>query len=184
MTEAIAATSFEDFLVAETKSQVRHELVGGRVYVMSGGTERHELTAQAIWERLVPGARVHGCRAFVGNRLLRTPSTATYYPDVMVVCDPAANEHYETSPTLIIEVLSPSTESTDRREKAENYARIESLDSYVLVHPAFRRIEVAVRDKADQWRWSALGPGDVWYSAYGDIDVNMLYDAIDAEATT
>jgi Uma2 family endonuclease len=184
MTEAIAHISFKDFLAAETRSPVRHELVGGRVYAMAGGTERHDLTAQALWEALVPGARADGCRAFVGNRLLKTPSTATYYPDVMVVCGRAPDEHYETTATLIAEVLSPSTEGTDRREKAESYGRIDSLDTYVLVHPAFRRIEVASRDEAGQWRWSALGPGDVWYSPYGDIDVDAFYDAIDAEATT
>jgi hypothetical protein len=54
----------------------------------------------------------------------------------------------------------------------------------VLVHPAFRRIEVASRDEAGQWRWNALGPGDVWYSPFGDIDVDAFYDAVDAEATT
>jgi Uma2 family endonuclease len=184
MTEAIANTSFEDFLAAETKSPDRHELVGGRVYVMAGGTERHDLAAQALWETLVAGARTNGCRAFIGNRLLKTPSMATYHPDVMVVCGRAADEHYETNPTLIVEVLSPSTESIDRREKAENYARIESLHTFALMHPMFRRIEVARRDDAGQWRWNAFGPGDVWCTAYGDVDVDAIYDSIDADATT
>lgn len=184
MTEAIAFTTFEEFLAAESRSDVRHELVGGRVYVMAGGTERHDLAAQALWERLAPGARAAGCRSFIGNRLLRTPSSATYYPDVMVVCDRAANERYETRPSLVVEVLSPSTESIDRREKAESYATIESLHTYALLNPAFRRIEIATRDATGHWAWKALGPGEVWQSTFGDIDVDTLYDAIDAEATT
>ena len=184
MTEAIAYTTFEDFLAAETASPVRHELVGGRVYVMAGGTERHDLTAQAIWERLIAGVRASGCRAFVGNRLLKTPSAATYYPDVLVACGRAADDHYETSPTLLIEVLSPSTETTDRREKAENYARIESLQTYVLAHPLFRRLEIATRDTDGGWRWHAVGSGDVWCSPYGDIDVDEVYIAIEEDATT
>lgn len=184
MTEAIAFTTFEEFLAAESRSEVRHELVGGRVYVMAGGTERHDLAAQALWERLAPGARAGGCRSFIGNRLLRTPSSATYYPDVMVVCDRAANERYETRPSLVVEVLSSSTESIDRREKAESYARIESLHTYALLNPLFRRIEIATRDAAGHWAWKALGPGDVWQSPFGDIDLDALYDAIDAEATT
>ena len=184
MTEAIAYMTFADFLAAETASPLRHELVGGRVYVMAGGTERHDLTAQGLWERLIPGVRASGCRAFVGNRLLKTPSTATYYPDVLVACGHAPDDHYETSPTLVIEVLSPSTESVDRREKAENYARVESLHTYVLAHPIFRRLEIATRDTSGGWRWHAVGPGDVWVSSYGDIDVDELYDAIDADATT
>ena len=76
MTEAIAYTTFEDFLSGEVASEVRHELVGGRLYAMAGGTERHDLAAQAVWEAVVAGARRSGCRAFVGNRLLKTPSTA------------------------------------------------------------------------------------------------------------
>ncbi len=184
MTEAVANITFEDFLAAETVSPVRHELVGGRVYVMAGGTERHDLTAQALWEALIAGARANGCRAFVGNRLLKTPSTATYYPDVMVVCERAADARYETAPTLVAEVLSPSTEAVDRREKAENYARIGSLRAYALVHPVFRRIEVASRDSVGRWTWQAFGAGDVWCSAYGDVVIDALYDAIDADATT
>jgi Uma2 family endonuclease len=163
MTEAIV--TFEDFLATETRSPIRHELVGGRVYVRAGATERHDLAAQALWEVLVPGARAKGCRAFVGNRLLRTPSMATYYPDLTVVCGGAADEHYETDSTLVAEVLAPSTEAVDRREKAESYARISSLQTYVLMHPVFRRIEIAGRDEAGRWTWHAVGPGDVWYSA-------------------
>jgi Putative restriction endonuclease len=52
---------------------VRHELVGGRVYAMSGGTGRHDLAAQLLYEMLVDEARTRRCRTFVGNRLLRTP---------------------------------------------------------------------------------------------------------------
>jgi Uma2 family endonuclease len=184
MTEAIAYTTFEAFVSAEQSSEVRHELVGGRLYAMAGGTERHDLTAQAVWAALVAGARRSGCRAFIGNRLVKTPSTAAYYPDVMVVCDRAADDHFETDPALIVEVLSPSTEGIDRREKAESYARIDSLRSYVLVHPIFRRIEIAERDELGGWRWRAAGPGDVWLTAFGDIDIDALYDAIDADATT
>jgi Uma2 family endonuclease len=184
MTEAIAATSFDDFVAAEAASPVRHELVGGRVYVRAGGTERHDLTAQALWEQLIPGARAAGCRAFVGNRLLRTPSAATYYPDVLVTCGPAADDRYETVASLVIEVLSPSTERSDRREKAESYARIDSPETYVLADPNFRWLEVAERDSRGGWRWRAVGPGDVWISRFGDVDIDALYDAVDADATT
>jgi hypothetical protein len=71
MTEAIACTSFDEFVAAESHSEVRHELVGGRVCAMAGDTERHDLAAQGLWERLAEGARARGCRAFIGNRLLR-----------------------------------------------------------------------------------------------------------------
>jgi hypothetical protein len=52
------------------------------------------------------------------------------------------------------------------------------------VHPMFRRIEVADRDESGHWRWNAFGPGDIWCSAYGDVEVDELYDSIETEATT
>lgn len=48
----------------------------------------------------------------------------------------------------------------------------------------FRRIEIADRDEQGRWRWRAIGPGDVWFSAYGDVDVDEVYEAIDTDATT
>lgn len=182
MTETIAYTTFEQFLASEIDSQERHELVGGRVYAMAGGTERHDLTAQALYERLVAGARPAGCRTFHGNRLLRVSASESYYPDVMVVCGSRADEHYETSPGLIVEVLSPSTESTDRREKAAVYRSIPALAMYLLVSPLFRRIERATRDASGEWRWRAFGPGEVLGTAFADVDVDVLYDRVDAEA--
>ena len=83
-----------------------------------------------------------------------------------------------------MEVLSPSTDSIDRREKADSYATIGSLHTYALLNPGFRRIEIATRDATGHWAWTALGPGEVWQTTFGDIDVDALYDAIDAEATT
>lgn len=182
MTEAIAFTTFEQFLAAEIESPQRHELVGGRVYAMSGGTERHDLTAQAMYERLVGGARQGGCRTFHGNRLLKLSKSESYYPDVMVICGSRADEHYETSPGLIVEVLSPSTESTDRREKAVAYRSIPSLAMYLLVSPVFRRIERATRDASGEWQWRAFGPGELLPTPFVDIVVDELYDAVDAEA--
>ncbi len=61
-------------------------------------------------------------------------SDAFYYPDVMVVCDPAdKNRYYRERPTIIIEVLSPDTERTDRREKANADRQIPTLAAYIMV---------------------------------------------------
>ncbi len=127
MTEAIAVVSFDGFLAREQRSERRHELVGGRVYAMSGGSERHDLAAGLVYELLASGARASGCRPFTSNRLVRTRSGNAYYPDVMVVCGQAPHRLYETDPALIVEVLPPSTADVDRREKAVAYAEAMSL---------------------------------------------------------
>lgn len=186
MTEAIAYVSFAEFLEGEVLGEVRHELVGGRVYAMAGGTERHDLTAGLIFHALTPGALRAGCRPFNGNRILHTPSGSAYYPDVMVVCGRAPDRRHETGASLIVEVLSPSTANVDRREKAIAYAAIPALRQLLLVHPDERRIEVAqpAKGSGHVLAWESYGPGQVVFTGYGNIAVDDLYDTIDRTATT
>lgn len=183
MSEAIAWVSLDDFVAGEERSERRHELVGGRLYLMAGGSERHDLAAGLLYEQVAGPARSAGCRPFTANRIVHTRHDAAYYPDVMVVCGPAAHRRYETDPTLVIEVLSPSTADTDRREKALAYAASPALRQLLLVDPDRRRIEVAQRS-ANELTWQAYGPGDVIVTDYGPIDIDAFYDQLDATATT
>lgn len=184
MAEAIAVTSFGDFLDGEERSERRHDLVGGRVYAMAGGSERHDLAAGLLYESLAAGARARGCRPFSSNRLVRTRSGNAYYPDVMVACGPAPHRRYETDPALLVEVMSPSTADVNRREKAVAYAELTSLHLLVLVDPDARRIELARPSNGVIDAWEVYGPGDVLATEFGDIDVDALYDVIDRTATT
>lgn len=116
------------------------------------------------------------------NRLVRVGPSG-YYPDVLVVCGPAEHRLYEADATLVVEVLSPSTQDTDRREKAIGYATLPSLRTYVLADPDRRRLEVAsVRD--GQLTWRAFGASDVVPTDDGVLDVDRVYDQVDASATT
>jgi len=184
MTEAIAVTSFEDFLEGEQRGERRHELVGGRVYAMAGGSERHDLAAGLIYELLAGAARAQGCRPFTSNRLVRTRGGTAYYPDVMVACGSAPHRLYETDPALLVEILSPSTAAIDRREKAVAYAEAASLRLLVLVDPDARRIELARPANGAIDAWEVRGSGDVVATEFGDIDVDALYDLLDRTATT
>lgn len=179
--EELPYVTFADYLAIDEASQVRHEWVGGRVYAMSGGTERHGLMSGLLYAAVAAGAFGAGCRPFQEGRRLK-PGLVSYYPDVMVVCGPTGDDQYETDAALVVEVQSPSTRDRDRREKAMAYATLPSLRQYVLVDPDRVRIEVAERT-ADGLRWSAHGPGDVVFTAYGDLHVDALYASIDAVAT-
>ena len=183
VSEAIAVLAFDDFCELEARGDVRHELVGGRVYAMAGGSERHDLAAGLFYEAIAAGARAAGCRPLTSNRLVRSSAGNGYYPDIVVVCGGAAHRLYEQDPTLVIEVLSPSTADTDRREKAQAYTSSASLRSYILVDPDHRRFEVAeVAGGALTWR--AYGPGETVATPYAVIDVDAFYDSLDATATT
>ena len=144
--------------------------------------QRHDLAAGLLFLALAPTARARGCRPFTANRLVCL-GDAAYYPDVFVVCGPAADQFYERDVTLVIDVLSPSTSDTDKREKAVAYAGAESFQRYLLVDPKRRRIEIA-EPSADGLRWQAYGPGSVIPTPFGSIDLDDLYDALDASAST
>lgn len=182
MSEAVSTVSFEGFLAGEQADGPRHEWVGGFIYAMVGGTERHDTMVEALRDVLGPGARAAGCRRFTGNRLVRTPSAA-YYPDLLIVCGKAADTYYEADAALIVEVRSPSTANVDRREKAVAYATLPSLGHYLLVDPYYRRIDVGGRTP-EGWHWETFGPGAVVLTPYGDIHIDTLYDEVDAAAST
>ena len=114
---------------------------------------------------------------------MRTNAGSGYYPDVMVVCGPAAHRLYEVNATLVVEVLSRSTEDVDGREKAQAYATGTSLRQYVAVDPDHRRIEIAT-PSGDTLAWTVLGPGDALDTGYGVIELDALYDELDHSATT
>jgi Uma2 family endonuclease len=180
----VADLSFDGWLAAEERSGRRHELVGGRVYLMAGGTERHDLAAGLLYELVAPSARRRGCRPFTANRIVKVPSGSGYYPDVMVVRPPAAHRLYEDRPTLIIEVLSPSTADVERREKATAFASIVGLEMLLLVDPDVPRVEGARLVGGRVAGWDTFGPGDTVTTLFGELDLDALHAQIDATAST
>ena len=135
------------------------EFVGGQVYAMSGGTESHDLAAQAVFTRLTGPFRAKGCRAFIFNRNLRVGEDG-YYPDVMITCSPVAHRHYETDAAWIIEVSFPSMDDHDRREKSIAYARLSSLQGYLLIDPDMEFARLG-RRTPDGWAWYQYRPHQV-----------------------
>ena len=180
--EVFPDVAFADFLAAERDSDGRREWVAGRVYAMAGGIERHDLMVGLIYEKLAPLARARGCRTFSQNRLVRLGDVA-YYPDVLVVCPGDRRPHrlHELDLSIVVEVVSPSTEALDRREKTMAYTSAPSFERYVVVDPDKRRIEVATRGP-DGVHWELFSHGRVIFEL--DLDVDALYDTLDATALT
>lgn len=150
----------EDYLQLEAQSTVRHEYVGGELYAHAGASERHNLIVVNIAASLHYAARGAGCRVLVSDVKLRAAEDVIYYPDLMVVCDASDNDPYvKEHPCLVIEVLSPSTENIDRREKLMTYRRIESLRAYLMVYQDQRRVARQWRDEQGTW-WQAEVSGE------------------------
>lgn len=150
--------SIPEYLGGEPQSDIRHEYVAGKVYAMAGAGEKHNIIALNIASMLRSVARSTPCRVFISDMRVRVEQNdAFYYPDVMATCDPEDTESlYKRSPCLIVEVLSPSTEAIDRREKFFAYRNLPSLRHYLLVSQDQRRVEWHSRNESGGWLFSLL----------------------------
>ncbi len=151
--------SFPEYLELEQTSPIRHEYLGGQIFAMSGSSEEHNLIAGNILARLHSHLRGSSCRTFISDMKVRVESAdVSYYPEVMVVCEPQDRDRYfKTCPCLIVEILSPTTAATDKREKLLNYQKISSLREYVLVAQDEMKIEVYRQDNLGNWFVQTLG---------------------------
>jgi Uma2 family endonuclease len=148
------ALSVAGYLRFEESATVRHEYIGGRVHAMASTSERHNLIAGNIFALLHAKLRGGPCRIYMSDfkvRLEINRDDLFYYPDIMVACIREGVEtHYLRYPKLIVEVLSPSTEAIDRREKLLNYRTIPTLDEYVVVTQD--TAEVTIHRRSQHWQ--------------------------------
>ena len=155
----------DEYLEGERLAEVRHEYVDGRVYAMTGASDDHNRIARSIFAELREGLRGHRCEPFINDMKVKIPpafADVYYYPDVLVACDSTDNARYfRERPTVIIEVLSPETERTDRREKAIAYRQIPTVEGYVLVEQE-RMAATILRRTEPGWQSDVIvGPGSI-----------------------
>ncbi|RYZ02407.1 MAG: Uma2 family endonuclease [Myxococcales bacterium] len=157
--------SFEDYLAVEEMGPVRHEFLGGAIVAMAGGTPEHAALSAAVVVLLGTHLRGKPCRPYSADLRLRVPATGlATYADAAVVCgeaerDPQSPTHV-TNPTLVVEVLSPSTEEYDRGDKRQHYQQLASLQDYVLVAQNGRRVEVFSRSPRGEWHHRVFAAGE------------------------
>ncbi len=146
-----------EYLQRERASAVKHEYYDGHIYAMAGASEAHNLIAMNIAALLRSRVRGSMCRAYPSDMRVKVQQTGlNTYPDFSIVCgspsfvDPEKRDTL-TNPSLIIEILSPSTESYDRGEKFQHYRTIDTLQEYILVAQNQYRIERFVRNESNEW---------------------------------
>ena len=157
--------TLEDYLEMECGSPIKHEFVGGYVYAMSGGSQRHSMLGVRIVRLLDEHLGGSSRRAFNSNMRVRLSSGLQdhLYPDASVSCDErdlvddaALSIRY---PCLIVEVLSPSTEDYDQEGKFTLYRGCSTLEEYVLIATGAVRVEVHARAEDGEWETRVYGPG-------------------------
>lgn len=171
----------EEYLKAEAASAVKHEYVDGCVFAMAGATQAHN----RICTNLV--SAIHGqlgdgpCCVYSSDMKVRIESAKSfYYPDVVVTCEPFdAASVIINSPVLIVEVLSPTTASTDRREKLVAYRKIASLRQYVIVFQDRKRVEVFSKGANQEWDFcSVTGEQPLLLSSLPNGDLSLSLDSV------
>jgi Uma2 family endonuclease len=167
----------EEYLALERAAQYRSEYLDGEIFAMSGASEAHNLITGNIARHLGNQFEGRPCRVYTTDMRVRvTPGRMYTYPDVVAVCGPRefADDQRDTllNPTIVFEVLSPSTEAYDRGEKFAHYWRLASLTDYVLVAQDQMRVEHFTRQ------------GDGWFvTAAGALDATIRLTALGAELT-
>ena len=128
----------EEYLAKERKALTKSEYRDGQVHALPGASRKHNLIAVHITGELYIQLRTRSCEIYTNDMRVKVSSAGLYtYPDVVVVCDEPRFEdsHFDTllNPTVLIEVLSPSTAAYDRGEKFASYQKLDSLCEYVLI---------------------------------------------------
>jgi len=152
------AISVQDYLDGEPQSLVRHEYLSGQVHAMAGSSARHNRICLNIAFHLRAATRCTPCAVFISDmKLYIAHQDSFYYPDVMTTCHPLDTQSlYKEHPGLVAEVLSPSTDVIDRREKLIAYRSLPSMCHYLIVWQDECRIEWHNRDTQDRWGVTVL----------------------------
>jgi len=153
----------EEYFTWEEQQLEKHELIGGQVYAMTGGSVNHSRIA--IRFTTMVDIHLDASSCITGNSDLRVNIVGTNnytYPDVSVTCDDRdkTTTQYITYPCLIIEVLSKNTEAYDRGSKFRMYQNNPVLQDYLLVSSTAIEIDLYHKNDAGQWMIINYGEGD------------------------
>ena len=178
--------TFRDYLAHEESSTTKHEYLDGQIYAMAGGTPEHSALIASVTTHLSNQVRGGPCRVHMSDLRVRVLETGlATYPDVAVISgawqrDPE-DERTILNPTVIVEVLSPSTEAYDRGEKLEHYKRIPSLRACLLVAADRQEIETWTREReGESWKRALIVSGQT--AEIGALAASLGVDAVYADA--
>ena len=175
-----------EYLAFERRADTKSEYLNGRIYAMSGASLQHNRIVAGLAMTVGNQLRRKSCEPFFGDMRVKVSPTGLYtYPDVVIVCgEPRLEDQaFDTllNPTVIIEVLSDSTEKNDRGEKFAHYRAVDSLTDYLLVAQNQPRIERFSRQAQGQWLYSVADGLDALMSV-GELDcvlrLNEIYERV------
>lgn len=166
----------EEYLALERAAERKSEYRDGEIVGMTGASRRHSLITANLIRELGQQLKGRPCEVLSGDMRIWVPVTGLYtYADLVVVCgEPAlADGHFDTlmNPTLLIEVLSPSTQNYDRGTKFVHYRALESLREYLLVSQDQPLVEHYIKQEDGNWLLSEAA----------DLSVSVALPSIDCQ---
>jgi Uma2 family endonuclease len=149
----------EEYLALDRASDTKHEFFEGEVYDMVGGKPNHNIVCVNISSSLNSQLRDRPCLVFPSDQRVKSLRRLSYtYPDITVVCDEPDYFEGDTliNPTVIIEVISPSTENYDRGKKSKYFFSISSLKDFLLVRQDQPQIDHHTRTSETSWKMDEI----------------------------
>lgn len=177
----------EEYLAFERKALQKSEYFKGEVFAMSGASEQHNLIVANVIASLHVQLKQRPCKVYPSDMRVKVSPTGLYtYPDVVVVCGEVQfdDEQKDTllNPTLLVEVLSESSEDYDRGKKFEHYRTIPSFVEYVVIAQATPHVEQFTRRANHQWLLSETNDlQDIIQlsSIHCDLTLADIYDKVE-----
>lgn len=184
--------TFDEYLAIERESvDEKHEFAAGRVYAMTGATYNHNLIVANLSRKLGNQLEARPCTVITSDMRVRIETAdAGKYPDVITLCgEPRfydGRRDVLMNPTLLVEVLSPSTEAYDRGGKFAIYRTLPSLREYVLIAQDEFSVEVFTRRDDGRWLLDAFSAPDdevVFDSIQCRVRLREIYDKVRFESS-
>jgi len=147
----------EYFQLEENDPDIRYEYIDGHVYAMAGGTANHDTIKSNMQRILWSLLRGSPCRAYSSDMKVFISETRYFHPDVIVTCDSRDRGTVQAIqfPRLVVEVLSPHTELTDRTWKLKNYRSHSTIEEYMLIDAKAPKIEIYHKEQ-NKWIYDAF----------------------------
>jgi len=148
--------TIEEYLSLEREATVKHEYYRGEVFAMSGASPRYNIIFSNLFVGLGIQLKGKKCRPYGSDMRVHIPENTLFtYPDISIFCGELKTFNHEDDsvigPTVLVEILSPSTKNYDRGEKFKLYRDIPSLREYVLIDTESIGIEVFRLNDSHHW---------------------------------
>jgi Uma2 family endonuclease len=171
----------DEYLALERQAAYKSEYVQGEIFAMSGARYVHNRITMNLTLAIGPQLQPGSCELLPSDQRVHVPATGMFtYPDLIVVCGAPQfrDNEFDTllNPTLLVEVLSPSTEAYDRGKKFANYRALPSLQQYVLI--ATDRVSVEVFTRLPEGEWNFIAVTD----PTGSVELASIHARINVSA--